>query len=418
MSAVPHACCFDDSPALMPFAAARAAAMALVQPTSRTTSVPLASAHGHVAARHVTAPHSLPPFDQAAMDGYAIRIADSTGRTSTLTVSGTTEAGDVPGRLMRGTAHRVMTGSALPHGADTVVMLERTRTLDGDQVAFAYPLATGSHIRRAGEDVRAGDVVIRTGERIGWPQIALLAALGIDAVFVAAPIRIAVLTTGSELRAPGEILAAGAIHDSNGPMLAALLADASTRISVTTVGDDRAAIARCLEQLSGAADLIVTTAGMSVGVRDHVRDAVHDAGGTLDIVKVAMKPGKPVAFGRIGGAVFVGLPGNPQAAACTALAFVRPMVAAMTGQPASPPLMAAAAFAAGARSDDRTELTPVRLHIRHGRLVAERAGDEGSHRLAPMAAADAVAIIDPLRPLEPGALVEILPFEPIWALRG
>jgi molybdopterin molybdotransferase len=201
-------------------------------------------------------------------------------------------------------------------------------------------------------------------------------------------------------------------------MLAALLADASTRISVATVGDDRAAIARRLEELSGAADLIVTTAGMSVGARDHVRDAVGDAGGTLDAVKVAMKPGKPVALGRIGGAVFVGLPGNPQATACTALAFVRPMIDAMSGHPARPPVMAIAAFAAGARTDDRTELTPVRLHIRHGRLVAERAGAEGSHRLASMAAADGVAIIEPLCALEPGALVEILPFERARAWRG
>ncbi len=416
MSALPPRCCFYEPAALTPFAEARAAALALVQPTGRTLSVPLASAHGQIAARLVVAPHSLPPFDQAAMDGYAIRIADLTAPASTLPISGTTEAGDEPDRLARGTAYRVMTGGALPQGADTVVMLERTRNPDGDRVAFASPPVAGSHIRRAGEDVRAGDVVIHAGERLGWPQIALLAGLGIDTIVVAAQIHIAVLTTGSELRAPGEVLAAGAIHDANGPMLAALLAEASTRISVATVGDDRAAIAGYLEELAGAADLIVTTAGMSVGARDHVRQAVRDAGGTLDIVKVAMKPGKPVALGRIGGAVFVGLPGNPQAAACTALAFVRPMIDAMRGQPARSPIMAIAAFATGARADDRTELVPVRLRIDHGRLVAERAGAEGSHRLAPMAAADAVAIIEPLCRLEPGDPVEILPFEraPAW----
>ncbi|HWJ72005.1 MAG TPA: gephyrin-like molybdotransferase Glp [Kaistia sp.] len=416
MSVLPPGCCFDEPVALMPFAAARAAALALVQPTGRTLSVPLASARGQIAARPVVAPHSLPPFDQAAMDGYAIRIADLRPPASTLPVSGTTEAGDEPGRMARGTAHRVMTGAALPQGADTVVMLERTWNPDGDRVTFASPPVAGSHIRRASEDVRAGDVVIHSGERLGWPQIALLAGLGIDTVIIAAPIHIAVLTTGSELRSPGEVLAAGAIHDANGPMLAALLAEASARISVTTIGDDCAAIARSLEELAEGADLIVTTAGMSVGARDHVRDAVRAAGGTLGIVKVAMKPGKPVALGRIGGAVFVGLPGNPQAAACAALAFVRPIIDAMRGQKARSPVMAIAGFATGARTDDRTELVPVRLRIGHGRLVAERAGAEGSHRLAPMAAADAMAIIEPLRQLEIGDPVEILPFEraPAW----
>ncbi|CAH1690661.1 Molybdopterin molybdenumtransferase [Hyphomicrobiales bacterium] len=401
--------CFRASSVLVSFETARTAALDMVRPHGRIEHVPIAAAAGRVLARDLAAPHALPPFDQAAMDGYALRFPDRENIRPNLPITGRTEAGDPPGLLLPGTAHSVMTGGILPQGADTVVMLEQA-VRRGDSIDIAPGSARGSHIRRAGEDVPAGSLALEQGRHIRWPEIALLAAFGIESVPVAEPVRIAVLVTGSELRGPGKPLPAGSIHDSNGPMLAALLRESGMDISVQRVDDDGAAIAAELARLAGKADIVVTTAGMSVGARDHVPDAVMAIGGQLDIFKIAMKPGKPLALGRIGGAVYVGLPGNPQAVACGALAFLRPMIDAMLGCPAKAPFMAEAAFARGIRSADRTELLPVRLCNRNGRLVAERVGPEGSHRLAPIAAADAMAIIPAPRPLDPGTLVEILPF--------
>lgn len=403
-------CCHRPHDVLTGFDAARALARAMVRPTVRHEIVPLAAATGRILARPIVAPHALPPFDQAAMDGYAIRLGDGSSPPAALPLCGTTEAGDPSARLAPGTAHGVMTGGALPEGADTVVMIEATRRIGG-RILFEPGLTPGSHIRRSGEDVAAGAIVAHAGDRLGWAQIGLLAALGIGAVCVATPIRIAVLTTGSELRPAGSALSGGTIHDSNGPMLAALLGGPGVQIELVTVPDDRATIAANLASAARVCDLVVTTAGMSVGGRDHVRDAVADSGGTLDMVKVAMKPGKPLALGRLGAAIFVGLPGNPQAVACGALAFLRPMIDVLAGRPPAAPLFAAAAFAHGARTDRRTALVPVRLSHRQGRLIAEQAGPEGSHRLAPLAAADAVAVVPPLATLMPGALVEVLPFD-------
>ncbi|MBN9552941.1 MAG: molybdopterin molybdotransferase MoeA, partial [Alphaproteobacteria bacterium] len=271
-------------------------------------------------------------------------------------------------------------------------------------------MAPGANIRRAGEDVRQGACVLRPGSVIGWPEVALLAAIGVDRVAVGRRVRIAVVTTGSELRTAGGSLASGAIFDSNGPLLAALLGEPNTDVTLSTVRDDSAAIARVLEDSAGSADLIITTAGMSVGEEDHVRDAVMRAGGQLDIVQVAMKPGKPLAIGKIREACFVGLPGNPQAAAFGALAFARPIIGTLLRQAPARRITAELAFMCS-RKADRTELVPVLLTIEQGRLTASRSGPDGSHRMMPMVSADAIAIVPGAStPVEPGMPVEVLPF--------
>jgi molybdopterin molybdotransferase len=246
---------------------------------------------------------------------------------------------------------------------------------------------------------------------IGWAEIALLAALGIETVPVARRLRIAVLSTGSELHAAGAPLRPGAIYDSNGPMLAALLTGPNADVTSLTVRDDAAAIADTLESIARSADLVITTAGMSVGEEDHVLDAATRAGGQLEIVKVAMKPGKPLAIGRIGQACFVGLPGNPQAAAYGALAFVRPIVATLLGEAPASRITAELAFRCS-RKPARTELVPVRLQVEQGRLTVRRSGPDGSHRIMPMVSADAIVVLPGAsQPAEPGTLVEVLPFD-------
>jgi molybdopterin molybdotransferase len=401
--------CFCASAGAVPFETARSVAIALARPPDQSEMVPLADAVGRILAAAVEAPRALPPFDQAAMDGYAISLAGRGGVPLVLPAVGRTSAGDPPGVLAPGAAHRIMTGAALPKGADTVVMQEQT-TRRGDLVQFAFDMALGANIRRAGEDVRQGSCVLRPGCVIGWPEIALLAAIGIDRVPVGRRVRIAVVTTGSELCKTGGSLASGAIFDSNGPLLAALLREPNTDVVLSTVRDDTAAIARVLEDSAKSADLIVTTAGMSVGEEDHVRNAMLRAGGQLEIVKVAMKPGKPLAIGKIGEACFVGLPGNPQAAAFGALAFVRPIVVTLLGQVPTARVTAELAFTCS-RKPDRTELVPVRLNVERGRLTASRSGLDGSHRMMPMVSADAIAVVPGASmPAEPGMLVEVLPF--------
>jgi molybdopterin molybdotransferase len=409
MSVVPRDC-LAHAHDLATFEAARLTAMALVRPHARTELVPLAEARGRVLAAPIVAPRPLPAFDQAAMDGYALRLGGRAGFPSILPVRGKTEAGDPPGALVPGTAHRITTGAALPAGADTVVMQEHV-TLRGDVIQLPSDLSANSHVRRAGEDVAGGAPVLEAGRVLAWPEIALVAALGIARVPVAAWVKVAVLTTGSELHRAGETAPAGGIYDSNGPMLAALLGASGVAVTMVSVGDVLDDIARMITGLSASADLILTTAGVADGARDHVRAAVERAGGILDVVRVAMKPGKPLVLGRIGKAAFIGLPGNPQAAAFAALAFVRPMVDVLRGAEAAKRLTGRLGFPCRVRQG-RTELLPVRLACTRAELVAERAGPEGSHRLMPMTAADAVAILPGSRePIVAGTLVEILPFD-------
>jgi len=409
MPPVPHNCCFPSSARPVPFEAARRTAVALARRLDQPEDVPLACASGRILAATIGAPRALPSFDQAAMDGYAICLSGRRGVPLVLPVAGRTSAGDLPGVLAPGTAHRVMTGAALPEGADTVVMQEQT-TRRGDLMQFGLDVAPGAHIRRAGEDVAQGSAVLQRGRMIGWAEIALLAALGVETVPVVRCLRIAVLSTGSELGAVGAPLRSGAIYDSNGPMLAALLSGPNAHVTPLTVRDDEAAIADMLKSVARSADVVITTAGMSVGEEDHVRDAVMRAGGHLDVVKVAMKPGKPLSFGKLGEACFVGLPGNPQAAAYGALAFVRPIMAALLGEASARRIAAELAFTCS-RKPDRTELVPVRLQVEQGRLTARRSGPDGSHRIMPMLSADAVVIVPGAsQPAEPGTLVEVLPF--------
>ncbi len=412
MGAAHRDCCFRPGTRIVSFETARQVAVALIRPLNSPEQVPLAEAVGRILAATIEAPLALPPFDQAAMDGYAVCLSGRRGVPLVLPVAGCTKAGDAPGVLAPGTAHRVMTGAALPGGADTVVMQEHA-TRRGDLVQFELGVEPGTHIRRRGEDVAPGTSLLGAGREIGWTDVALLGALGIATVPVARRLRIAVVTTGAELRSAGEPLEAGAIYDANGPMLAALLAAPSTYVTTLTVADDAAALAHALEDSAVSADLVITTAGMSVGDEDHVRDAVARAGGHLEIVKVAMKPGKPLALGILGKAYFVGLPGNPQAAAYGALAFVRPVMAALLGQAPAHRLTAEIGFACP-RKPDRTELLAVRLNVEQGRLTAFRSGPDGSHRLMPMAAADGVVIVPGgATPVDAGTSLEVLPFDPL-----
>lgn len=402
--------CFGPDASTASFETARRVAIEIAPPRGRIETIPVSAALDRVLAKPVIAPNSLPPFDQAAMDGYAVRLAGLADMPSILPVAGQTDAGDPPDVLSPATAHRIMTGAALPRGTDTVVMQEQA-IRQGGFIQLEAEIARNTHIRRAGEDVGQGAVVLPQGRRIGWPEIALISALGIEHVSVAAPLRLAIVTTGSELRRGGEVLQPGQIYDANGPMLASLLRQADAEVALSTIADDARSIARTLEVCAATSDIVITTAGMAAGDKDHVHTAIGRVGGRLHVVGVAMKPGKPLALGRLGRACFVGLPGNPQAVAFGALAFVRPMVSALLGETPAARLTAMPVFPC-LNESLRTELVPVRLGFEQGRLTAHRCGPGGSHRLMPMVAADAIAIVPPATTsadVRDG--IEILPFD-------
>jgi molybdopterin molybdotransferase len=394
----------------MPFQAALAQILGLAEDKPVLEQVVLTASAGRVLAETFNARLNLPGFDQSAMDGYAVRCAELIPG-ALLPITGRTAAGEAPGILAQGGAHRILTGAPLPVGADAVVPQEAVYR-DGDLIRIATVPPVATNVRRRGEDIHAGDALILDGTILDWRHITVLAAQGVCSVTVRRRPRVALLSSGRELRGPGESLAPGQIHDSNMPMLAALLGSWGADVRPMAVIDDNAvAVQAALQSAAGHADLVLTTAGISVGDEDHVRDAVRGLGGDLTVLKVAMKPGKPLAAGRLGAAVFIGLPGNPIASLAGAVGFVRPLLARMTGTTVPRPLQARAAFEIS-RKPNRSEFIPVRLDQKGACLWAERAGPDGSGRLAPLLHASGLAHVPGTEThLRIGRPVDVIPFD-------
>lgn len=416
----PSGCNCDNSdvaPGMLTINAALDALLDLVTPVDGTGIVPLPQASGRVLARPVRARSSTPPFDNAAMDGYALRSADLKGAGPwRLPVAGRITAGDGHvASAVPGTACRIFTGAMLPSGADTVVMQEHV-IRDGDAITLGKPVTAGTNIRRSGEDMQAGDIVLHAGARLGPRQIATLAAAGAGAVAVKRRVRVALMATGDELTAPGGDLARAGIWDVNTPMLGAALNSPQVELVVVTTGRDHADdLTTQLRRLSQEVDLIVTTGGISVGEADHVKPAFLAAGGRITFSAVAIKPGKPVSAGRIGAAIWLGLPGNPLSAFVTWQIFGNAVLAGLAGQ----------ALAAGV--EKRLVLASDRLSHRTGRCEARLAritGVDGmgrtvvtcdaathSGRVVPLADADGLVLIPADAATIPqGSLLEFIPF--------
>jgi len=377
------------------------------------TEVALEEALGSVLAGDVVADHDLPPFANTAMDGYAVRAADTAAAPCTLEVVGTVAAGPAGGPLVgRGQAARIMTGAPLPQGADAVVMVERTRVVDGGaRVEVGEAVAPGSFVRRPGEDVVAGDVVLVAGTRLGPAQLGVLASLGQHRVVVHPPAVVGVLSTGDELQVDPGPLAPGCIRDSNGPALRALVRAAGfVAVDLGTAPDDLDAIVAALEAGVAACDAVLCTGGVSVGDFDYVTAALATLG-EASAWSVAVRPGKPLAHVRVGTTPVFGLPGNPVSSMVSFELFAHPVLRALSARrPAvEAPVPAVADEDLPRRRDGKLHLVRVGAQMGpDGRLRIRSAGGQGSHMLATMARADALALLPDGPGARAGDAVEVL----------
>jgi len=361
---------------------------------------------GRVLAEDVRAAGDVPPFANSAMDGFAI-AAGAAGRT--LRIAGESRAG-APARshVAAGEAFRISTGAVLPAGADAVARVEDTEERDG-HVAVRVAAATGANVRAAGEDLRAGQVVLRRGARLGPGELGVLVGAGRAEAACARRPRLALVATGDELVAPGVPLGPGQIHESNLVTMAALATAAGAVVVGAARAADRPDATRAaLERALTDADVVAVTGGVSVGVHDHVKDALRDLGVEERFWGVALRPGKPTWFGTRGDALVFGLPGNPVSAMVTFALFARPALGALQGATVDDAPGSAALGEAVARNSRREQAIRVRLALTPSGVVATPTGAQGSHVLSSMLGADALAII-PVgeAPLPAGAEVRL-----------
>lgn len=297
---------------------------------ARTETVALADSLDRILASNYMVPADVPPADNSAVDGYAVRAGDLSGEGH-LPVSGRVAAGEAPGSLQPGTAVRIFTGSEIPSGADSVVMQERVTVADGG-ITVNAPVSEGQNIRRQGQDLTKGELALAKGTKVRPQEMGLLGSMGVARVEVYAKLKVAILTTGDELVDPGQPLGPGQIYNTNRFTMLGLLAKAGCDVVLCeTLADTRDATRGTLRRAAAEADLIITSGGVSVGEEDHVR-AVLEESGNLSLWRMAIKPGKPLAFGAVSDTPVLGLPGNPAAVLVTFLVVGMPFIRTCQGR--------------------------------------------------------------------------------------
>lgn len=381
--------------------AARLRAIAAACPVPDSEVIDLDDALGRVTAAQIVATESLPPFNNSAMDGYALQVADLAGSGPwTLPVADRIAAGD--GRdntLKSGTVARIFTGAPVPHGADAVVMQESVAR-DGDTITLSQVPRSGLNIRRRGEDLVAGGFALAPGLALTPPRLALLAGCGVSLVDVKRRVRVAILSTGNELAEPGHPLRYGQIYNSNRVLLRATLSQMPW-VKLTDLGilpDEPAAIRVAIRDAARLHDVVISSGGVSAGEEDHILDALRAEHAELDVLKVAIRPGKPLTVGRLGQSLYFGLPGNPYAAAITFSQIARPALRRVAGLVEEPDIwIPAVAGFSYTRTTGRREYVPVAWDRRDtmGRPVLDRLGQGASASLSPVAQAMGIAVIPP-----------------------
>lgn len=372
--------------------------------------VALEEASGRLLAQDLPVRLDMPRHDNSAMDGYALHSASLDPTHPLLPLAGRMAAGDPPRALPTGHCMQIFTGAALPLGADSVIAQEQTR-LEAGQVVFDEA-AKGQNIRRQGEELRAGEPLLGRGIRLRAQEIGLLASQGYARVPVCSPLRIGIISCGNELQAPGMPLQEGQIHDANRYLLASLLQ--GWGLAVThyphlrdSLDDTLALLARASQEQ----DILISSGGVSVGEADHIKTAVRQLG-ELRLWRVAIQPGKPLAFGRIAGTPWIGLPGNPGASLVTALIIARPALLTALGQAEVRPLAlpVEAAFTRN-KAPARQLYLQAELRTEAGRLRAELHPKQGSAMLANASWADGLVVLPPEYQVRPGDLLEFLPYQ-------
>jgi molybdopterin molybdotransferase len=393
--------------ALTSVADALARILSATEVAAGVETVPLAAALGRYAAADIDSPIDVPPWANSAMDGYALRAADlAEGRA--LPVAQRIAAGQAGMPLLPGTAARIFTGAPLPPGADTVVIQEDCRLVDG-AVRVETTIGVGANVRPQGDDIRRGSRLLSRGDRLGAAQVALLASAGIAQLALWRPLRVAIFSTGDELVEPGQLLAPGQIYNANRPLLTGLLLQAGFDvIDCGIVPDTAAATEAALRQAADQADCVISSGGVSAGEEDHVRATLQRIG-ELTLWKLAIKPGKPLAFGQIGDTPFFGLPGNPASAFVTFQLLARPFLLKRQGaaQWSLPRWRLPAAFS-WPKPGSRQEYLRARLQPGDGGLAVDIYPNQSSGVLASVAWADALVEIPPGTTVAPGQVVEVL----------
>jgi molybdopterin molybdotransferase len=410
---IAQASCADDyDPNSMPVAKAREFIHQFLQPLGATLRVPIRSALGRVLAEDVLSPVDVPAHRNSAMDGWAMRGADlQADAETTLDEIGSSFAGrPFSGSVGAGQCVRIMTGGVVPAGADTVVMQERAKA-SGKSVTFPAGQKTGQNVREAGEDLSRGSAALRRGRIVRPADLGLIASLGIGEVAVYRPLRVAFFSTGDELKSVGSQLAEGEIYDSNRYTLFGMLARLGCDVlDMGVVRDEPALLERAFAEAAANADVVITSGGVSVGEADFVK-AMLDRLGEVVFWKIAMKPGRPLAYGKVQGAHFFGLPGNPVSVMVTFYQFVRDALLVLSGaDPVEPvPTFNATCTARLKKAPGRTEFQRgILTRGADGGLTVRPTGEQGSGILKSMSEANCFIILgDATGNVEPGASVEV-----------
>ncbi len=402
-------------PALLPIAEARRRIAEGVRPLDQTEAIPLGDALNRVLACDVISPIDVPAHTNSALDGYAVKGTDlpATG-TRVFEVTGTAWAGK-PLALEVGTgqAARIMTGAPMPPGTDTVIAQEHVQ-IDAACIRVEAGHHAGQNVRGAGEDLRAGQVVLGAGRRLMPAEMGLLSSLGRDGVEVFRRLRVAVFSTGDELRRAGEPIEGGGVYDSNRYTLRGMLARVGAGVlDMGIIRDERDAVERAVVDASRDADIIITSGGVSTGEADYVKEVLH-AHGEVGFWRVAIKPGRPLAFGHIGDAVFFGLPGNPVAVMVTFYQFLEPALRCMMGE-RNPPHRSSFKVPSAtslSKKAGRTEFYRARLETNEsGRLEVRRTTQQGSGILRSMSEANCFIVLpDDCESVAAGSPVDVQPF--------
>jgi molybdopterin molybdotransferase len=408
-------CADDYDPDSLPVPEALARIDQVVHPVAGVERVAVRAALDRILAEDVVSGIRVPAHTNSAMDGYAVRFADLPDEgVAELRVIGTAMAGaPFDGAVGPGEAVRIMTGGVMPEGSDTVLMQERVER-HGDRIRVSDDARPGQNVRQAGEDLQPGDVVLAAGRRLTPADLGLIASLGVAEVGVRRRLRVAFFSTGDELRSIGEPLETGQIYDSNRYTLHGMLTRLGVElIDMGVVRDDREALHAALADAADCADAVITSGGVSVGEADFVKE-ILDSLGEVNFWKIAMKPGRPLAFGRIRRALFFGLPGNPVSVMVTFYQFVQPALRRMMGQVAPTGVLFRVPVSG------RLKKRPGRMEFQRGilerqadgELVVHGTGDQGSGILNTMSRANCFIILpDDCASVEVGEPVQVQPFE-------